>query len=424
MLAVFSIGSGGFPLSVSCLSAPPYQKHHQLIGESAMKVFSRVVRNAIGLFGLSALALCVSSVANAEPGRMIWKHQFEGQLWSSPVFDNGTLFFGCDDGKFYAFDVQKREVKWSFETKNIIRSVANVHEGVVTFASDDGNLYALNQEDGAELWRFNLGGSLLARKLPSIASPPYSFDYMSSSPVYHAGVIYIGSPNGELFAIDHKNGKERWRFATTEMIRCSPLVYRDKVYVGSWNGHFYALDSNTGEEVWSFDCGDVIQGWPAFGGGKIIVGSRSAKIFALNAETGKEEWVYVSEIGSWIESTPVVEGSVIYIGTSDALKVMALDLGTGAEIWNFATAGWSWATPTLAGGTVYIGGIPAAPYIKDVVIKAGFYAIDQKTGQEKWSFTPEPVEDYITGGVYARAVVDGGVVYVCGLDGTLYGLAE
>lgn len=386
------------------------------------------MRQVITLTLAMALLLCAlitaprSAYADEASERILWKHQFNGQLWSSPVLADGVLYFGCDDKVFYAFDIEKQDTLWTFPTKNIIRSRADITDGIVTFASDDGNLYAVDQKTGAERWRFTLGGSRLARELPAMA-PPYSFDYLSSSPTHHNGVIYIGSVNGQLFAIDHKTGQERWRFATTEMIRSTPLVYDDKVYFGGWDGFLRALDASTGDPVWSFDCGAPIQSSPAVGDGKIIIGSRSAQIFAVNALTGELEWGRPFEDGSWVESSPVVDGDAIYIGSSDHRAALALDVKTGALRWKFETGGWSWGAPTVAGGTVYIGGIAAHPYyFEGVTLKEGFYALDKATGDLQWSVTTGVIEGYITGGVFTRPMVADSVVYIGALDGCLYAL--
>lgn len=372
----------------------------------------------------AVLLTCGGAVAGVAEERVLWQHPFDAQLWSSPVHDDGRLYFGGDDGVMYAFDLEAREVAWSFKTTGRIRSTPDITNGVVTFAGDDGKLYALGQTNGDSLWAFDLGGGLTARRLPALDAP-YSYDYMSSSPVHADGVIYVGSVNGQLFAIDHETGEERWRFATTEMVRATPMVEGGKVYFGGWDGFVYALDANTGAEIWRFDTGGSVQGALAIGSGKVIVGSRSARILALDAGSGEEAWVHVHQDGSWVESSPVIEGDVIYVGSSDALAAMAIDLSTGEEIWRYKTDGWSWCTPTLSGGTLYIGAMAAHPYyFEGVELKAGFHAVEQKTGEAKWRVDTAPIKGFITGGVFARPVVIDGVVYVCGLDGTLTALKK
>jgi outer membrane protein assembly factor BamB len=345
-------------------------------------------------------------------------------MWAPTTYDGGLLFFGCDDSTLYAFDVSARQARWQFKTGGIIRSGANVTAGIVTFASDDGFLYALDAESGEVRWKFNLGSADFARRGPA-PDAPYVYDYLHSSPVVDKGVVYIGSADHNVYAVNHASGEEIWRFATDSTVRSTPVVHNNRVYFGSWDGHAYAIAVETGEELWRYDCGAVIQSSPAIVDANIVIGSRSAQIFALDAQTGDPAWILPHEDGSWVESSPVYHDGVVYIGSSDALKLFAIEPDSGQVQWEYRTVGWSWGTPTVSNGAVYIGGISAVPYyFEGVVLKAGFYAIDRMTGQELWSLTPEPIEGYITGGVFSSAAVADGIVYVCGLDGILYAVAE
>ena len=94
-------------------------------------------------------------------------------------------------------------------------------------------------------------------------------------------------------------------------------------------------------------------------------------------------------------------------------------------LWDFTTGGWSWSTPVVTNGSVYIGGISAYPYyFEGVDLVRGFYAVDEASGQEKWRMVPEPVEGYVTGGVFSSPQIAGGIVYVAGIDGTIYAIKE
>jgi outer membrane protein assembly factor BamB len=345
-------------------------------------------------------------------------------LWAPLSYHDGSLYFGSDDSTFYALDIEKQEVRWQVKTGGIIRSAADIAGGTVLFGSDDGFLYALAAETGAESWRFDLGGSGVERVLPA-AGPPYEYDYLQSSPIHHGGTVYVGSANGVLYAVDRETGQERWRYQADGKIRSTPVVDGRNVYFGSWDGHLYAVGALEGNLVWRFDTGGIVQGSPALGAGRVIVGSRSATVFAVDARTGTEAWRYVHEDGSWVESSPVFADGVIYIGSSDALSLLALDVETGQPIWDFETGGWSWSTPYLAGGVVYIGGLSAFPYYFDGIdLRGGFHAVDQESGASLWEFSPGRVEGYITGGVFSTPVLVDGVVYVAGLDGRLYALKE
>ena len=56
---------------------------------------------------------------------------------------------------------QKSPLKWKFKTGDWISSSPNVSEGVVYFGSNDKHLYALDIKTGEEQWKFKTGGSFI-----------------------------------------------------------------------------------------------------------------------------------------------------------------------------------------------------------------------------------------------------------------------
>jgi outer membrane protein assembly factor BamB len=355
---------------------------------------------------------------HAAAGTMQWNLEISEQgLWAPMNHAAGTLYFGSDDGGFYALDVATRQIEWRFATGDIVRSGSALLESDgIAFASDDGFLYALERDSGAERWRFDLEYADFSRRLPA-GDAPYLYDYLHSSPVLDDGTLYIGSASGNLHAIDAGTGKETWRFAAGESIRSTPLIAEGFVYFGSWNGRVYALDATTGEQVWSYNTGGIIQSSPAIGDGKIFISSRSTHVYALDALTGEVQWKHRNTDGSWVESSAVFDDGMIYVGSSDSQRLWAYHADTGDVAWGYDTRGWSWAKPVVTDSTVYIGSIGAPAHGTTL---PGFYVVDRRTGEERWRFVPGTGEGWIDGGVHSPPVITGGTIYVAGLDGAVY----
>ena len=72
-----------------------------------------------------------------------------------------------------------------------------------------------------------------------------------------------------------------WRFTTGATIRSSPALAGNVLYFGSDDGKVYAIDVNSGEARWSFQTGGEVRSSPAIGDGAIYVGSRDGFIYAL-----------------------------------------------------------------------------------------------------------------------------------------------
>ena len=58
------------------------------------------------------------------------------------------------------------------------------------------------------------------------------------------------------------------------------------VYVGSWDDNVYALNAASGVELWNFTTGGFVWPSPAVVGGLVYVGSEDGNVYALNAANG------------------------------------------------------------------------------------------------------------------------------------------
>jgi outer membrane protein assembly factor BamB len=178
--------------------------------------------------------------------------------------------------------------------------------------------------------------------------------------------------------------------------------------------------------------------------GTVYVGCRDAHVYALDAVTGRKKWDYPTS-KSWVVGTPAVRDGVVYVGTSDSARFLALDARTGRLRFNFDAKAYMFSSAAVAGGLVYVGDH-----------NGKLYAIDAKTGTLAWEFRTEaskadpqkilnpdgslnrdsftPVfgdfqDMYVdffrftsVGAILSSPVVDRGTVYFGSTDGTLYAL--
>jgi outer membrane protein assembly factor BamB len=274
---------------------------------------------------------------------------------------------------------------WQFATGGAVSSSPAVSGRVVYVGSDDKNVYAIDAVTGKEKWRFITGGAV------------------TSSPAVSGGVVYVGSDDKNFYAIDAATGKEKWRFTTEENVGSSPTVANGVVYVRSHCVYLNAIDAVTGKEKWRFTTVTCVEdSSPAVANGIVYVISYDKEnLYAIDAATGKEKWrVTTGEIvGS---SSLAVVNDVIYILIYKNL--LAIDAVTGKEKWRFATGNYIASSLAVANGVVYVGG-----NIKNL------YAIDAATGKEKWRFA---TGSYIT----SSLAVANGVVYVGSHDKNLYAI--
>jgi len=75
-------------------------------------------------------------------------------------------------------------------------------------------------------------------------------------------------------------------------------------------------------------------------------------IYPANVSHLRKAWTYTT--GNAIESSPVVAGGIIYIGSKDH-NLYAFAARTGKKLWSYATGGGIISSPVVADGVVYIG---------------------------------------------------------------------
>ncbi|MGW0879286.1 outer membrane protein assembly factor BamB family protein [Streptomyces sp. NPDC002671] len=312
---------------------------------------------------------------------------------ASALFDRNSP----DDHKTpTAHNTPDPRVRWRFTTGGPVMSSPTVTDGVVYVGSDDKNVYALDATTGKRKWHYLTG------------------DKVEGAPTVTEGVLYVGSTDGSVYALNAATGERKWHYPTGNRLEAAPTVADGVVYIGGSNA-VTALDAATGDKKWAVVCDSSLE-LPTVADGVVYIAGYNF-VTALDAETGDEKWARrASDWGFarknlWIESdapedwrftSPTVADGVLYIGSSK--RVYALDAATGNKKWAYATGGQVQGAPTVADKVVYVGCSSKA-----------VYAVDAATGNRKWAYvTGESVQS-------SPAVVDG-IVYVGSDDHNVYAL--
>lgn len=258
-------------------------------------------------------AVCVSSSMPAEIGEELWSFQTGDAVFASPTLDSaGNIYFGSVDGKFYSIDAEGNE-RWSVQTGDWVESTAALSsdESVVYFGSWDNNLYALNTESGAQDWIFQTGSLIF-----------------SSPAVADDGTIFVGGADGLVYAISADGALQWSSFLGGELDSSIAISPSGHLYVGTTEGFIYALDIHTGEEIWSFEIPvepgaigrvtSIVSSCALDGSGKLYFGSSNYFVYALNTGDGTLAWNF--ETGAEVESSPTIsiDGNVL-ISSQDGL---------------------------------------------------------------------------------------------------------
>jgi outer membrane protein assembly factor BamB len=228
------------------------------------------------------------------------------------------------------------KAKWTFQSGSPMNS-PSVAGGIVYVGSSNHNVYALNAGTGAIKWAHGTGGDV------------------DSTPAVDAGVAYVGSEDGVVYALDAKTGAVDWTHGTGGAIDSSPAVTGGVVYIGSGDRYVYALDTSDGSELWKtkLDAGMLFQS-PVVSGGVVYIASDSflGTLYALDASDGSTLWS--EQVGGRISGSATVANGVLYVAAADN-KLHAIQASDGTPLWTFATGGPNFGSPVFADGTVWFG---------------------------------------------------------------------
>lgn len=157
-----------------------------------------------------------------------------------------------------------------------------------------------------------------AQQIDEIAKPaPLSLEQVQK---FHAGIasrykdgwsMFLQNPlhTGVFELLTPAQGKLRWSFPAEGPIDSSPAVYHGVVYAGSDDTYVYAIDERNGSMLWHTKLGDKVKSSPAVAGGILYVGCEDKSLYALDARTGKILWSFLT--GDRVSSSPLVAEGVV-----------------------------------------------------------------------------------------------------------------
>ncbi len=297
-----------------------------------------------------------------------------------PIITFGLLFIslfflcGCDSQE----DPQKPKPSSPKST------VPQVVEPVVPPRPEDWHMFMHNLQFSGKspdqklkppfqlVWQFKTGGPLTA------------------SPVIANGILYIGSADGKLYALNAKEWGINWVFDAGSPIRFSAVVWGNRLYFNTRNNKLYALDAKTGNMLWEFETKGWMDSPPVVFDRIVYTGAYPTRIYMLDAFTGKlkserQRTVTINgveygcanaefrpirpnhNVELWrsytvaSESYPVTANDYVYIGSRDG-KIHAIDIANKTTVWTHQVAGPVDASPAISDGTLYIASIDGSVY--------------------------------------------------------------
>jgi hypothetical protein len=96
-------------------------------------------------------------------------------------------------------------------------------------------------------------------------------------PMFHHDLTHTGYSTSPI----PTTNQTLWNYTTSLFVQSSPAVAGGVVYVGSLDHNVYALNATTGAQVWNYTTGGEVVSSPAVAGGFVYVGSDDDKVYAF-----------------------------------------------------------------------------------------------------------------------------------------------
>jgi outer membrane protein assembly factor BamB len=160
--------------------------------------------------------------------------------------------------------------------------------------------------------------------------------------------VYVTSSNG-LYAFDPTSGAWLWRYLAPCTLT-SPVVAGGLIIVGACST-LYALDAASTTLVWSYQLGGGLDGAPVVSNGTVYASAGGVNaVYALSASTGALLWQSPVSVGG-APSQPVLGNGAVFVTAGGLL--LALNAGTGAQLWQHIFSGYLLSGLAYGASTVY-----------------------------------------------------------------------
>ncbi|HET9659750.1 MAG TPA: PQQ-binding-like beta-propeller repeat protein [Thermomicrobiales bacterium] len=229
---------------------------------------------------------------DADTGNQRWKFAMDYAGESSPTVTDGVVYVASKENHLYAIDTKTGKQLWFYKTDGLLFGSPSVSGDKVVIGGDDGDLFAVDRTNGHLAWKIALDSGIY------------------STPAIDGERVYVTTKNKTTVAVDLASGDEIWSYPVGGS--ASPAVADGVVYIGSDDGAIYAIDAaKGGDPLWLFATGGAAVRSPIVAGDEVVFAT-GATVTSLNRETGEVVWQY--PVGDDVTTEPVVLDGYLYVG--------------------------------------------------------------------------------------------------------------
>ncbi|MEE9493203.1 MAG: outer membrane protein assembly factor BamB [Gammaproteobacteria bacterium] len=222
-----------------------------------------------------------------DSGSQLWKTDTGAALSAGPGVGEGLALVGTSDGELIAINTTDGSIAWRVPVSSEILALPAIYAGIVVMQTVDGNVSGYDSTTGERLWVFD-------RTVPVLTLRG------TSSPIIVDGIALIGFAAGKLAALNVETGTPLWEASISVPsgrseidrmvdIDADPVLRDGVLYVGSFQGELAAIDLRSrGSVLWkrkiSTYSGLTVDA------SQLYVTDDVGNIWALESASGRSMW--------------------------------------------------------------------------------------------------------------------------------------
>lgn len=250
----------------------------------------------------------------------------------------------------------------------------------VVYAGFGRKLYAVSRSSGEVLWSVDMSHAM--------------FDpFFADGSIYYntrIGGQYEGSLRYFIRSLDAGTGALNWEREIEGYARGPGVLYGDDVFYTvsvpgteeyPWLYYLLALDALTGRINWRYPVEANVNTSALVHDGTIYFGTYASRpdfLYGVDPETGELKHQYRLRFGAY--DTPLIEDGASYTNAGWE-TLLALDLSTGQEKWQYWPDGRPSRTPAMTEGNIHL-----AVTDEETRERMSIATLDAETGDVKWIY--------------------------------------
>jgi len=222
---------------------------------------------------------------DSKSGNKSWEKNLDLTITSGVSGSSESLIFSTADGFIWCMN-HEGELIWKTLLEGEINSLPLVYDEKIVVKLNSYKIIQLNEKDGSIIWKYQA------------AIPPLTFK-SEGKLVQSNKVVYLGLPGGKLIAIDSPTGGLVWESnisrprGSTDIERANditshPIIDGPVIYGITTNGDISALDRRNGKTIWTRPLSSFYG--MTFDGFNLFVSHDTGSIYSVNKDDGEVKW--------------------------------------------------------------------------------------------------------------------------------------